>query len=100
MILLILSCFTTSSCSKKISVTQTPCANAVEAKLTDLTGLDGCSWVLELENGKRLEPINLEQFSNIELVDGKKVLVEYQEQNSASVCMVGKTVKITCLTEP
>ena len=66
-----------------------------KATLRDLTGLDGCSWVLEKQDGTRLEPINLSQFqNNINLEDGQKVWVKYTEVGAASICMVGPTIEL------
>ena len=97
------------SCSKSIYIEETQadsqhysntCPNAVEATLKDFTGLDGCSWVLVLDNGKKLEPTNLQKFDNIKLLDGKQVLVEYKNiHNAASICMVGTIVEIICISE-
>ena len=36
-----------------------------------MTGLDGCSWMIELNNGTRLEPTNLNDF-NINLQENQK----------------------------
>ncbi len=32
------------------------------AVIVDMRGLDGCTFALQLENGKKLEPINLKTF--------------------------------------
>ena len=81
------------------------------ATIRDLTGLDGCGFVLELEDGTRLEPLRLticenniiytkDPLINIELADGKKVLIDYElEEGFASTCMAGKTASITCIHE-
>ena len=83
------------------------------ATVRDLTGLDGCGWVFELEDGTRLEPIRLircgtpmsreisaDPLDNFEFIDGKKVFINYEKvENAVSVCMVGPVVRITCLTE-
>jgi hypothetical protein len=83
------------------------------ATVRDLTGLDGCGFVFELEDGTRLEPVFLfwcgtppiseeqqkDPLYNFEFVDGKQVLIDYELSTSPSICMVGQTVKITCLTE-
>ncbi len=102
-------CCTTISCSKSVYIQESQadskhhsevCPNAEEATLKDLTGLDGCSWVLVLANGKKLEPTNLEKFDNIKLTDGKRVFVEYKTiLNAASICMVGTIVEIICISE-
>jgi hypothetical protein len=82
------------------------------ATVVDLTGLDGCGWVFELEDGTRLEPMMvfrcgtppmpdeaLNPLDKFEFVNGKRVLIGYEETHSMSICMVGPTVKITCITE-
>lgn len=84
------------------------------ATVRDLTGLDGCQFVFELEDGTRLEPIRSTMFCgtpplpkevtedplyNFEFVDGKRVKISYNLVGSMSVCMVGPVVKITCIQE-
>lgn len=83
------------------------------ATVRDLTGLDGCGFVFELEDGTRLEPVRLlfcgtppmpkevteDPLYGFEFVDGKRVKISYEEVGSMSVCMVGPTVKITCIQE-
>lgn len=83
------------------------------ATLRDLTGLDGCGFVFELDNGTRLEPLRMlycgtpplpkevteDPLYNFEWVDGKRVLINYELSSSPSICMVGQTVKITCISE-
>lgn len=84
------------------------------ATLRDLTGLDGCGFVFELEDGTQLEPQRIffcgtpplpkeaieDPLYNLEFIDGKKVLIDYEELDSAvSICMVGPVVRITCLKE-
>jgi hypothetical protein len=81
-----------SSCAK-----DNRCFNSEHAVLKNFS-LDGCSWLLELDNGSKLEPQNLSDF-DIELMDGKDVHVRYTEFEGGSICMVGKIVKIECLTE-
>ena len=66
-----------------------------KATLRDLTGLDGCSWVLEKQDGNQLEPVNLLEFQNkFDLQDGQKVWIQYNEVGSASICMVGPTIDL------
>lgn len=72
------------------------CTNAT---LRDLTGLDGCTWIIELTDGSRLEPVNLNDF-DISLSDGLSICIEYQERTDlASICMVGQIIELTSLTE-
>ena len=48
----------TMSCNK-----ESECDNSQRAKLVNMTGLDGCSWMIEINNGTKLEPTNLDDFS-------------------------------------
>lgn len=95
-----------ASCAstKKVEVTEDmppvaiKCKNGVEATLTKLV-LDGCNWVLVLPTGEKLEPMNITEFlAEADDENGKElnVRVEYYETKSASICMVGKTVAISC----
>jgi hypothetical protein len=72
--------------------------NATKATLQDYTGLDGCRWVIKLKDGTVLEPINLEEFS-LQPIDGLPVWVEYKTEPLASICMVGETVRVTCISK-
>lgn len=75
------------------------CPDGVNAVLVNLEGLDGCTWVFELEDGQRLEPVNLHQY-DLELKDGLKVKINYTEAlDMMSICMVGKMVNITCISK-
>jgi hypothetical protein len=90
-----------------------PSVCSIPATVRDLTGLDGCGWVFELEDGTRLEPIFFlicgtpplppevteDPLYNFEYVNGKTVYINYEETASPSICMVGKTVKITCISD-
>jgi hypothetical protein len=67
----------------------------VKGTIQDLTGLDGCGLVIQLEDQAYLEPVNLPEFSNsATLVDDQKVWVKYQEVSGGSICMVGKIIEI------
>jgi hypothetical protein len=81
-----------------VSCAQQHCPNGVPVKMRNLSGLDGCGWVLELTDGSRLEPINLNTY-NLNLVEGKKIYITYEDFPGASICMVGKIVKITSVCE-
>lgn len=99
-----------SACSKE-TVKTSNCA--VEATVRDLTGLDGCGFVFELNDGTKLEPrilmycgvlplspeVTNDPLYNFQFVDGKKVRISYEQLEGGSYCMVGPLVKITCLTE-
>ncbi len=84
---------------------QKPCG--YRATVKDLTGLDGCNFVLELEDGSRLVPQKLiyiqapdpEQDPGyyFDFKDGEKVCFDYRETEGADACMVGKLVFLTCI---
>ena len=81
------------SCNK-----QSECKNPNSAKLVNMTGLDGCSWMIELNNGTKLEPTNLNDFS-INLEENKKIWVVYHTAaQMASICMTGEIVTIDCIS--
>ena len=67
----------------------------IKATIQDLTGLDGCSLVIQLEDESYLEPVNLSDFtSSATIVDDQKVWIKYQEVSGGSICMVGKIIEI------
>tara|TARA_B110000285_G_C14871645_1_gene489495 strand:- start:442 stop:732 length:291 start_codon:yes stop_codon:yes gene_type:complete len=72
---------------------------SVKAEIRDLTGLDGCGFVIELENGDRVEPLNLSDY-DVDIEDGNKIWVSYHATNSfiGSICMVGQIVEIDCVS--
>ena len=100
-----------TSCSKETP--QKDCG--VKATVKDLRGLDGCSFVLELASGEKLEPFRYNAIScvaypgdadlskaldNFQLKDGQQVTIAYNElKDRASVCTVGKIVEVTCIAE-
>ena len=82
------------SCNK-----ESECENSHSAKLVNMTGFDGCSWMIELNNGTKLEPTNLNDF-NINLQENQKIwVVYYPAAQSASICMHGEIVTIDCISE-
>jgi hypothetical protein len=102
-----------TGCSNEGFYPSVPCTQGVEATVRDLTGLDGCGFVFELEDGTRLEPLRMffcgtmplpkeiteDPLYQFEFVAGKKVIIGYESTKAMSVCMVGPVVKITCLEE-
>ncbi|MES2286305.1 MAG: hypothetical protein V4547_11505 [Bacteroidota bacterium] len=56
--------------------------------------LDGCNFMLQLEDGKKLEPVNLsEEFRK----DNIKVWIKYQHYKGTSICMAGEMVTVTAI---
>lgn len=77
---------------------ENPCPEGVDALLVDYSHLAGCSWILELPDGERLQPLNLSDFE-MEPTDSMLVRVSFSEaEDRAGICMVGKMVFIQCIT--
>jgi len=68
-----------------------------KAILRNFTGLDGCSYVLVLDDEKVLEIGDLEVEPDFQFRDGLRVSVTYKELSSASICMVGSIVRVLCI---
>ena len=111
---IIISCFIVLSCSEDNIAPKEIDANrcSIDATVRDYAGLDGCGFVLELKDGTILEPVrmvvcgpppqNIMTLDNPLLnfeEDGKEVLINYEPMQSVSICMVGQTVKISCISE-
>jgi len=87
-----------SSCSKKTFSTKTGSPSHAKTKTEYEDAMvryfkrDGCDYALQLENGDLIEPDKLSpKFQK----DSLKVLVKYKERvDVASICMMGKMVKI------
>ncbi len=67
--------------------------------LRDMTGLDGCRWAIELDNGDKLMPTNMADFSVVP-AEGKRVSIEYKlTPNVMTTCMAGKVARLKQLSE-
>jgi hypothetical protein len=73
----------------------------IPATVVDLNGLDGCGFVFRLENGELLEPFiecttpgepSDNALSDFEMVEGKKVLIEYVPAMVVTTCQAGRPV--------
>lgn len=83
------------------------------ATVKDLSNLDGCGFVLELEDGSNLQPLHVfecgtpplpkemteDPLFNFEMFDGQKVRISYDETDMLTTCIAGRVVKITCIEE-
>jgi hypothetical protein len=106
---LILLSFVTSCRPEKASVKDCQCSTP--ATIKDYRGMDGCGWILELENGERLQPLFSKGWcatppipkvltDSVEWVNGKQVRINYTARpDMNNSCMVGKIVEITCICE-
>jgi len=66
--------------------------------VVDYTGFDGCGFVIELDNGSRLEPVQMAD-TGFTFRDGQRVALTFTAVNLASICMVGQTVRIESIRE-
>lgn len=64
-----------------------------------MTGLDGCGFLIELDNGTKLNPVEY-AVKSFNFEDGQRIRFSYKEVDMMNVCMAGQTVKITCLEIP
>lgn len=88
---------------------------SVIATVIDKTGLDGCGYMLELNDGEILLPIirtycgngplskeiTEDPLYNFQFYDGQLLKIDYEfsEESYYATCMAGKSVKITCITD-
>jgi len=84
------------SCQKE---NLTPPENYESVFLRDLTGLDGCSLVLQKTDKSYLEPINLDEF-DVQFEVGKEYWVKYENPSLGSYCMVGDVVQLLDIRPP
>lgn len=80
---------------KKIQVLTRDCDQF--GTIYDYTGLSGCGFVIRTDNGETMEIV--EVVPNFTLEDGMRVKFSYTDLLQASICMVGKTIRIDCITE-
>ena len=71
------------------------CPDAQEYLLKNLTGLDGCGWVLA-QGDQSFEPINLGDYISDPVQDQVVMLEIIEREDFASICLVGTIVEITC----
>ena len=67
----------------------------VNGTVKDFTGLDGCTMMIVLDNGQRLELVSIP--SNTTLIVDRRVAIKYKPVSAISICMAGLTVKIISL---
>mgnify|MGYP001203940621 CR=1 FL=1 len=94
-------------CDTEKVITCFPQECTTKATVKDLTGLDGCGLVFELEDGTILEPErrvyvqppNPEEdpLYYFELKANQRVIIGYESSNAASICMAGELVFIPCI---
>lgn len=93
----LLFAFFLGSCGDSNDIQEPIEEQLINAEFRDFSGLDGCMWVIELEDGAKLEPINLSDFDVLPL-EGKKIAMTYVARlDMSSVCMVGTIVELQTL---
>ncbi len=64
--------------------------------LKDYTGtLDGCGFLIELDNGSKLEPVSNQ--SGVTFENNRRVMVKYRVKQTYSICQAGEGVEIVSL---
>ncbi|MEM9848120.1 MAG: hypothetical protein AAF847_09550 [Bacteroidota bacterium] len=62
----------------------------------NFSSLDGCGLLIVLENGEKLQPMEI--VDDFQLKDGQQINFSYElVPDAMSTCMAGKIIKITCL---
>lgn len=83
--------------SEDIIEEKTTAKCATNGIVRNMAGLDGCGFLIELEDGRKVEPVVMEDKS-FKFKDGQKIRFTYeQEREMMSVCMGGMTVRVTCI---
>lgn len=80
-----------------VEVSKSSCGTL--ATVQDNSGLDGCKFIIVLDDGKRLEPLVMED-KDFQFKDNQRIRLNYeQELEIMSICMGGMGVKVTCIEE-
>lgn len=66
----------------------------IPATVIDYSELDGCRFLLELEDGRKLEPVNLQEKY---MKHGLKVLITWKNADGMSICMAGTMAELTSI---
>jgi hypothetical protein len=97
-LLILLSSFfllTGQTCKQKNGSQNADCQ--VMGTIKDFKGLDGCGFMIVLENGNKLQPIKYSS-ENLEITDGQKIKFSYEEiTNQVGICMAGKMITVKCI---
>jgi hypothetical protein len=76
------------------------CPNSSDkAIVRDFTSIDTCGIVFELEDGSKVEPMNLSEWQAFEFVDDQLVWLKFKNVSGQSTCQLGDVVRIQCVSE-
>src|SRR5687768_13149848 len=71
-------------------------AGAIATTVVDYRELDGCTFLLELDDKQKLQPVNLPlEFQK----HGVRLYVLYKVKDGMGICMAGKMVELTYTKE-
>lgn len=75
------------------------CENSELGIIKDYSGLDGCTFMVELADGEKLQVLNLNDF-DVKIEDGNSISISYHEVDAmAGICMAGKMVEADCICD-
>ena len=109
LILAIVTFFFLSACNENIG----PSSDCeITATVIDMTGLDGCGFILQTDEGKKYEPLFIgwcgtppyqeappDPLRGFTFRHGQRVKFSFEPTEMASICMTGEVVRITCINE-
>jgi hypothetical protein len=67
----------------------------IQATVVDYRELDGCEYLIELQDGTKLQPVNLD---NKYKKDQLKVRITWKNFDGAGICMTGTMVELTSIS--
>jgi hypothetical protein len=71
-------------------------SGAIEVTVIDYRELDGCTFLLEQQDKKKLQPVNLPaEFQK----NGLRLYVNYKNVDGMGICMAGTMVELTFMKE-
>ena len=91
LLLIFMSFLLFNSCKKDFDGMQ-------EGIIKDLTGLDSCSFVIQLNNGTNLVVMNLYDF-DVTIEDNQEVWVRYESVDMPNMSICGQVVTVQDLQE-
>lgn len=91
---LVLLVSTLLSCKnqEQVSLSQ---PSGIPATVIDYRELDGCEFLIQLRDGTKLQPVNLD---NKFKKDKLEVLITWKKYDGAGICMAGTMVEITFIS--
>lgn len=93
--LIALSLIAFASCGKKTG----GCFKGEKAWVEDYTQSDSYTIVFKLEDGKKIEAINLSEYSQMNFQQGDLLWLSYKPASGASTCGLGEVVELKCVAE-